>query len=140
MNAGIPAQYLIEAATRAGAYYQLSLDLGGPIWVFVNPEYLADLPKQISYFNENGESYGSWTHAPHPTMAAALELLQREGFLESTNAWYVTKGFYFNNVFLQEGTRFHYTSISAKRRYCEYYNDGKILFSPNYQEGDPSDW
>ena len=91
-----------------GFTYQLPLE---PIRVYVEQEFLCDVPEKTSYIDEYGKSKGSLGHANHPSFEATRVLLESKGYLYVERSWSngdrVLKDFYFNNRLFQAGATFY---------------------------------
>lgn len=136
---GVPAGLLLDIARSRGAYTQSALDLGEPMFVFVNPDYLCSVPVKLSYYRP-GEEYssGSYSTVDHPSFSETREFLAREGYIEIERGWSngdrVKKPFYFNNVYKDVGEKFC-CAAAMQYGHSELYNDGKPMFNlPNYKK------
>jgi hypothetical protein len=135
----VSASLILDYASRLGVYHQIDLDLGDPIYVFVDPEHLCCVPVKTSYYPAGSEhSNGSFHTVDHPSFTETREMLGRIGYIEIERGWSngdrVLKPFFFNNVFKDVGEKFACAS-AMKYSHTELYNDGKPMFDlPNYKK------
>lgn len=144
MFGAVDAGLIFELARRDGAMYQLELDLGCPIWVFVDPKYLKSETKGYKTFDERGNRNGVITSVDHPYFTETREWLHNNGWIEMNTRWSngdkVLKPFYFNNVLLEEGEQFSCAGAMGYGRFVENYNDGEPDYTlKNYIEDEDFD-
>lgn len=140
----VPAELILDYARSQGCYHQLELDLGCPIWVFVDPKYLTSEQEGYRYFDEKGQRMGLIGSTDHPYFTRTREWLHNNGWIEMETSWSngdrVLKPFYFNNVLLDKGEQFSCGCAMGYGRFVKNYNDGEPDYSlKNYIEDD-DDW
>lgn len=144
MFGAVSASLIMDVARSKGVYYQLELDLGTPIWVFVDPKYLTSEAKGYSTYNERGSRNGMFTHVDHPYFTETREWLHNNGWIKMETGYWngdrVIKPFYFNNVLLNAGEKFACAGAMGYGRFVENYNDGEPDYSlKNYIEDEDFD-
>ena len=130
MFGAVPTSMLLEFGKDIGVMIQQELPLDLPIWVFVKPEYLTDIPVELVSYDSSGKKYGSLSHQDHPSFTNTRNFLENEGFIKTERNWSngdrVLKPFYFNNVLMQEGDQFS-CAIAMRHGFSDKYNNGEIL-------------
>ena len=135
----VPASLIFELASRNGAMYQLELDLGCPIWVFVDPKYLTSENEGYKYFDEKGQHCGLFGSTDHPYFARTRDWLHNEGWIKMETGYWngdrVLKPFYFNNVLLDKGEPFSCAAAMSGKRFKDNYNNGEPDYTlKNYKD------
>lgn len=143
MFGAIDAGILIRYGTSIGVYYQLHLDLDCPPWIFVNPEHLTEVSRNLSYTDSRGMYNGVNGHVNHPTFEMTRNWLESNGYIKTERSWSggdrVLKPLFFNNVYKDIGEKF-YCAAAMAHHHSDAYNDGNPLPTPNYTPPDDIEW
>mgnify|MGYP003957424761 CR=1 FL=1 len=79
--------------------------------VYIDIEFLSDVPVIINIIDESGKKYGSLSHINHPSFEATRTLLEEKGYLLVERGWcngdVILRDFYFNDKLLKAGTSFY---------------------------------
>lgn len=129
----VSASLIMDVARSKGVYYQLELDLGCPIWVFVNPKHLTAETKGYQTFDERGRKNGMMGSVDHPYFTETRNWLHNNGWIKMETGYWngdkVLKPFYFNNVLLNTGETFACAPAMSGKRFTENYNGGEPDYS-----------
>lgn len=133
MFGAVPASLIMDVARSKGVYYQLELDLGCPIWVFVSPRYLTAETKGYQTFDERGRKNGMTGSVDHPYFTETRNWLHNNGWIKMETGYWngdkVIKPFYFNNVLLNAGESFGCAPAMSGKRFTKNYNGGEPDYS-----------
>lgn len=104
----IPAELLIEEASRLGIYPQLTLDL--PKEYYIDDEYLTSVNVKYSWINGHGKKCSTGSSVDHPSFAALREHLDATGYIKIERKWWngdrVLKPFKLNTYDFMPGDQF----------------------------------
>jgi hypothetical protein len=144
MFGAIPASLIMEYGSSIGVYTQLELPLNCPPFYFIDPKFMCQVQKSLSYYSPSGSKHGMLGHVDHPTFANLRDHLDNRGYIEtSRNSWNgdrVLKDFFLNNYLMIKGDRFlSGAAIGNDKNLTNNYNQGEIdPTQKNYR--DPEDY
>jgi len=128
MLSSIDIEILHYLAAKQGIGTQLEMDFNEPIYVFVNPEYLVDVPECVIMYSAKHEREGSYSSVDHPSFTRTRKSLANQGYISIENKWIngdrVIKPFYFNNVLMEVGSPFYCAAAMGSSIYKDEYNNG----------------
>ena len=119
MFGAIPAEWLLDEASRLGIYTQLELDL--PRHYVIDEEFLTDCTVAYYRLDRHGNKNGSMGHVDHPSFTALRNHLEAVGYIETQDWWngdQVLKPFYLNDFYFGVGDKFSCaTALRSKFRF-----------------------